>query len=80
MGVAGLLVGVRGEILNANVVLVLVVVLTAALTLGGRGPGMATAVVAAMSFDFFHTRPYLSLNISSQDDVETAGLLLLDPC
>lgn len=76
MGVAGLLVGVRGEILNANVALVLVIVVVLAAALGGRGPGMATAVVAAMSFDFFHTRPYLSLNISSQDDVETAGLLL----
>jgi hypothetical protein len=38
---------------------------------------MATAVIAAMSFDFFHTRPYLSLNISSEDDVETAALLLV---
>lgn len=77
MGVAGLLVGVRGEILNANVALVLVIVVVLAAALGGRGPGMATAVVAAMSFDFFHTRPYLSLSISSQDDLETAGLLLV---
>lgn len=77
IGVAGLLVGIRGEILNANVALVLVIVVVLAAALGGRGPGMATAVVAAMSFDFFFTRPYLSLSISSPDDVETVGLLFM---
>jgi len=77
VGMAGLLVGVRGEILNTTVALVLVIVVVLTAALGGRGPGMVTAIIAAMSFDFFHTRPYLSLSISSADDVETAGLLLV---
>ena len=42
------------------------------------GPrGAAAAITAALSFDFFHTRPYLSLSIVSRDDVETAALLLV---
>ena len=75
--VAGALVGVRGRMVNANVALVLVIVVVLAAALGGRGPGMATAVIAALAFDFFHTEPYLALTINSRDDVETAGLLLV---
>jgi hypothetical protein len=77
IAVAGALVGVRGEILNANVGLVLVLVVVAAAAVGGRAAGAVAAVVAALSFDFFHTRPYLSLTIDSADDVETTVLLLV---
>ena len=35
------------------------------------------AVSAALAFDFFHTAPYLTLQISSDDDVETTVLLLV---
>ena len=31
---------------------------------GGRGAGVVSALVAAISFDFFHTRPYGSLKIT----------------
>jgi hypothetical protein len=38
---------------------------------------MAAALVSVMAFDFFLTRPYLSMRIDSADDIETATLLLI---
>jgi hypothetical protein len=75
--VAGLLVGVRDVVQNANVALVLVVVVVIAAAIGGRGAGVCAAVVSALSFDFFHTTPYLRLTIDTADDVETTVLLLV---
>ncbi len=75
--VAGALVSVRGEILASTVALLLMVVVVAVAAVGGRGAGAVAAVTAALSFDFFHTQPYLSLSIVSRDDVETAALLLV---
>ncbi|HKW95887.1 MAG TPA: DUF4118 domain-containing protein [Methylomirabilota bacterium] len=37
--------------------------------LGGRGPALVTAVVAAMSLNFFLTEPYLTLTITKPDDI-----------
>lgn len=71
------LVAIRGEIANANVALLLVVPVAGAAAYGGRLAGATTALTAAMSFDFFHTRPYLSLKITAYNDIETALLLLL---
>ena len=44
---------------------------------GGRAAGIVTALTAVVSFDFFHTQPYLSLAIDSRDDIETTVLLLV---
>jgi hypothetical protein len=77
IAVAALLVGVRGEVQNANVALVLVVVVVAAAAIGGRGAGAVAAIAAALSFAFFHTRPYLRLTVASSDDIETTALLLV---
>ncbi len=77
IAVAAVLVGVRGHIQNANVALILVVVVVAAAAIGGRVAGACAAVAAALSFDFFHTVPYLRLTIDSADDVETTLLLLV---
>ncbi|MGH9246117.1 MAG: DUF4118 domain-containing protein [Acidimicrobiales bacterium] len=74
---AATLVPVRGEINHANVGLVLVVVVVAAAYLGGRGAGALAAASSALSFDFFHTQPYLRLTIDAADDVETTILLLV---
>lgn len=74
---AAALVSVRGHIQNTNVALILTVVVVAAAAIGGRTAGAVAAVSAAMSYNFFHTRPYLSLAIDSQDDVETTILLLV---
>ena len=37
--------------------------------LGGRGPALVSALVSAMSLNFFLTEPYLTLAISKTDDV-----------
>src|SRR5262245_22839463 len=37
--------------------------------LGGRVPALATALMAAISLDFFLTEPYLSLSMDKADDV-----------
>jgi two-component system sensor histidine kinase KdpD len=37
--------------------------------LGGRGPAVATALVSALSLDFFLTQPYLRLAIHGKHDV-----------
>lgn len=74
---AGLLSGIRGEIDQANVALVLVLVVVLAAYTGGRMAGAGTGVAAAASFDFFHTQPYNSLTIKSSDDIVTTALLLV---
>jgi hypothetical protein len=77
IGVGALLVGMRSHIQNANVALILVVVVVAAAAIGGRMAGAVAAVVSTLSFDFFHTQPYLQIRIESADDMETTALLLL---
>ena len=74
--VAMALVSLRGSMLNTNVALILVTIVVMAAVGGGRPAGALAAVVAALSFDFFHTRPYVQLQIASGDDVETTLLLL----
>jgi hypothetical protein len=74
--VAASLVGIRGEVANVNVALVLVLVVLGAATVGGRTAGAMSGLVAATAFDFFHTRPYGSLKIAQADDLFTTLLLL----
>jgi Domain of unknown function (DUF4118)/Transcriptional regulatory protein, C terminal len=74
--VAMLLVGLGDVMRNANVAIVLTLVVVAVAAGGGRETGIVAAVSAALSFNFFHTRPYLKLTIASGDDVETTLLLL----
>ena len=73
---AGLLERVRDDFGVANVALVLSCIVVVA-ALAGRAAGLATAVTAALAYNFFHTRPYYSLRISSGRDVATVGLLVL---
>src|SRR5262245_47616205 len=75
--VAAALVAVRGDVQNANIALILAVVVVLAGAFGGRVAGMVAGVMAAVSFDFFHTKPYLSLVIHDADDVEMTILLLV---
>jgi hypothetical protein len=74
---AAALVAVRGHIAATNVALILAVVVVTAGALGGRAAGTVAGFTAALSFDFFHTRPYLSLLIHDADDVEMTVLLLI---
>lgn len=76
VGAASLLVGVRGHVSSANIALVLVAFVLLGALVGGRLAGAGSAVIAAMSFDFFHTVPYNSLKISRSDDVQTTLILL----
>jgi hypothetical protein len=75
--VAAGLVGIRGEIASVNVALILVLVVLAAASFGGRPAGAMTGLIAATSFDFFHTRPYGLLKIARADDFITTLLLLV---
>lgn len=75
--VAALLVPLRDELVSTNLALILVLVVVLAAIAGGRGPGLLAAVVTTMSYDFFLTRPYLSLTIDSADDIETTLILLV---
>jgi hypothetical protein len=77
LAVAGGLVGIRGEISNVNVALALVLVVLVAARLGGRRAGAMSGLVAAMAFDFFHTRPYGLLKIANANDAFTTVLLLV---
>src|SRR5207248_4744242 len=65
LAVSGLLVPFRDDLASANVVLVFVLVVVLGAAVGTRWSGALAAVVAAMSYDFFFTRPYQSLKIES---------------
>ncbi len=75
--VSGVLVPFRDDLAAANVVLVFVLVVVLAATVGTRVSGAVAAVISAMSFDFFFTHPYQSLKMDSSDDIETTILLLV---
>lgn len=77
IGIGGLLVPVRDVIGNTNVALVLVVVIVAAATFGGRVAGAMTAGAACLSFNFFHTQPLYTLQVRSADDIWTIALLFV---
>ena len=75
--IAGVLVPFRDDLASANIVLVFVLAVVSGAAIGTRWSGALTAVVAAMSFDFFFTRPYQSLKIDDADDIATTVLLLV---
>jgi K+-sensing histidine kinase KdpD len=78
IGVAAALIPFRNRSANTvNVALVLVAVVVAVAATGPRLAGIVAAISAALGFDFFHTRPFESLNITRRADVETAVLLLV---
>ena len=76
LGVSAILVLFRGELLAANADLLLVLPVLAAAIVGGRLGGVVSAVVAALCFDFFFTRPYYSFTIDHRVDIETTLVLL----
>lgn len=43
----------------------------------GLGPGLVSAVVSALTFNFYFTQPFHTLRISRPEDVATVGLLFL---
>jgi hypothetical protein len=77
VSVGAVLALARGVFDQTNAALILTIVVVAVAALGGRTAGVITALAAVVSFDFFHTEPYLSLAIDSRDDIETTILLLV---
>lgn len=77
IALAAVLVAVRGHVDDAVVALVLGCGVAIAGQVGGRRAGVASAIAAAVGFNFFHTRPYLSLRVHDADDVWTTGTLLV---
>ena len=77
IAVGAILTSVRWAINSVNMALIFMVLVVAIAALGGRAAGAITAIASVMSYDFFHTEPYLSMAIESRDDVETTVLLLV---
>jgi len=75
--VALLLTPWRDRLAAADDALLLVVVIVAVATAGRRWAAALCAVAAALSFDFFLTRPYQSLRITRSSDLTTEVLLLV---
>jgi hypothetical protein len=75
--IAAALVPFRDHLPNADMALALVIPVFLAAIVGGRAAGAVTALVAALTFDFVFTQPYLSLRIESKDDVWTFVFLLV---
>jgi K+-sensing histidine kinase KdpD len=71
------LVPLRDFLGSANVAITMLLGVQVVAIIGGRQAGIAGAVVAALSFDFFFTEPYLQLVIDDRYDIITAVLLLV---
>jgi Domain of unknown function (DUF4118) len=71
------MVGLRNEVDNTNVALLVVLCVVGTAAFGGRGPAILCAVVGAVSYEFFFTRPYYSLRINDSNDLETTLILLV---
>ncbi|MDQ1511347.1 MAG: hypothetical protein QOG50_3191 [Actinomycetota bacterium] len=70
------LVPFREDIDNANLALLVVLVVVLAAIVGDRAAAVLAAITGTMAFDFFLTRPYTSMRIESADDVEAVIILL----
>jgi K+-sensing histidine kinase KdpD len=77
LAAAAVLLPFRASWPNANVALLLVVVVVGVAATGSRAAGALAAVSAAAWFDFFFTLPYYRFTIRGPADVTTAVLLLL---
>lgn len=77
IGIACLLVLVRESLNSADLVLILVLVVVGVAAAGDRVAAIVVAASAAASFDFFLTRPFGSLRVSSAQDIETTIMLLV---
>jgi hypothetical protein len=75
-GVAAALVGVRGEVRPEVIAVALAATVALCGRFGGRQGGVAAALMAATSFDFLHTKPYMSLKIANGSDILVTVLLL----
>ncbi len=75
--VGSLLVLVRSSLNPADLVLIMVLVVVGVAASGDRIAAILASATAAASFDFFLTKPYGSLRVSSAQDIETTIILLV---
>ena len=71
------MVPLRNTLSSADVALAFVVFVVVVAVAGGREAGAAAALLSALSFDFFFTKPYLHLRIATREDIVTTILLLV---
>jgi two-component system, OmpR family, sensor histidine kinase KdpD len=69
MALAIALIPLRTVVAASNLAFVFMAFTIIVAELGGRGAALITALVSAMSLNFFLTEPYLTLAISKPDDV-----------
>ena len=69
MVLAVLVIPLRAVVAASNLAFVFIAFTIVVAELGGRGPALVTALVSAMSLNFFLTEPYLTLTINKADDV-----------
>jgi hypothetical protein len=67
LGIA--LIPLRSVTSASNLAFAFLILTIVVAELGGRAAGLATAVVSALSLNFFLTEPYLTLTIDKPDDV-----------
>ena len=72
------LTGLRGVATASTLAFVFLALTIVVAEMGGRAPGLATAVVSALSLNFFLTEPYLSLEIDKPGDM--AAFFALTAC
>jgi len=77
IAVAAALIPWRQQLDTADNALFLVVVIVAVASTGRRLAAAVAAIVSALSFDFFLTRPYQSFRITSHSDLITEILLVV---
>ncbi|HKA63070.1 MAG TPA: DUF4118 domain-containing protein [Methylomirabilota bacterium] len=63
------LIPLRTVVSASNLAFVFMAFTIVVAELGGRGPALVTALVSAMSLNFFLTEPYLTLAINKSDDL-----------
>ena len=76
LGVA--LASLRALVSASNLAFVFLALTLIVAEMGGRGPALATAVVSALSLNFFLTEPYMSLEIHKPGDL--GAFLALAAC
>ncbi|MEO6997104.1 MAG: DUF4118 domain-containing protein, partial [Terracoccus sp.] len=74
---AAVLALLRDQLTPNTAALVLVLAVVGASASGDRVAGVASAISAAVAFDFFLTVPYYSLSIYDRDNVELAIVLVV---
>jgi two-component system sensor histidine kinase KdpD len=67
LGVA--LILLRSHVSASNLAFVFMAFTILVAELGGRGPALVTALMSALSLNFFLTEPYLTLTIEKREDV-----------